>query len=292
VLAAGLVVGLTLGPASAAEGNKSAKPAEAARPMRIVSLGICADQYVLAMVGRERIAALSVYAADPYLSLYHELATGLPQTRGSTEELVALAPDLVLANPWGGSKALSALERLGIPVLRLGQPVTLAEVDREARRIAAALGEPERGERLIARSHAAIAAVKARAHGAPVNAAYLMPGGYTAGRESFVDTVLTAAGIGNTAARMGKTGWTSLSLEELAVETPDALIFGFFHPGHHTLANRYRRHGLLTRLAAGKPVIDMPDRYWSCGGWFVHEAISYLATELGNRELGKEELGK
>ncbi len=254
--------------------------ADAEGPKRIASLGVCADQFILGLVTPDRIAALSPYAADPALSLFRDRARGLPVTRGSAEELIALKPDLVVANRWGQSKTLTVVERLGIPVLRLTLPTTFAEVMAETRRVAKAFGVPERGERLIAAAQARIAAVRAAAQPGRPKAVYIMPGGYTAGRESFVDTVFTNAGADNIAATLGKTGWTGLPLEELVRADPDVLVFGFFRPGKHSLATRYRRHGLLTHLAAEKSVIDMPDRFWICGGWFLHEAVSHLAKGL------------
>ncbi len=251
-----------------------------AAPRRIASLGVCADQYILGMVERDRIAALSRDAANPSLSLYHEAARGLPVTGGSAEELLALRPDLVVANRWGNTKTLAILERLGVPVLRLTLPATFEDVMAETRRVAAAFGETARGERLIADAEARIDAIARHAATKRPEAVYIMPGGHTAGRESFVNTVFAAAGVGNMAARLGKVGWTSLSLEELVAEDPDLLVFSFFRPGIHSLASRYRHHGLLIRLAARKPGFDMPERYWVCGGWFLHEAVARLAEEL------------
>ncbi len=250
------------------------------KPSRIASLSICADQYILGMVETKRIVALSPYAADPALSLYQDRAKGLPTTRGSVEELIALAPDLVVANRWGDSKTLSTLEKLGIPVLRLTLPVTFDEVMAQTRRAAVAFAEIDRGERLIADAIERIEAVAKRTLGPRLDVAYIMPGGHTAGRGSFVDTVLNAAGVDNLAAKLGKTGWTGLSLEHLVSEAPDVLVFSFFRPGVHSLATRYRRHGLLARLADKTPTIDMPERYWICGGWFLHEAVNHLAGAI------------
>lgn len=250
---------------------------EAAKPLRIASLGVCADQYILGMVEPKRIAALSPYATDPILSLYSDRAKGIPTTRGSAEELIALAPDLVVADRWGNSKTLSTLKRLGIPVLQLGLPVSFDEVMNETRRVAKAFGESKLGERLIADATERIKAVKTHVHGHRAEAVYIMPGGYTAGRGSFVDTVISTAGIDNLAAKLGKYGWTRLSMEYVINEDPDMLIFSFFRPGVHSLATRYRQHGPLARLAKKKTTIDMPERYWICGGWFLHKAVSYLA---------------
>jgi iron complex transport system substrate-binding protein len=268
--AGGIIVALALGLASAAWG----------KPMRIASLGLCADQFILGMVEPERIVALSPQATDPALSIHHERAEGLPATRGSAEELIAISPDLAVANRWGHAKTLSLLERLGVPVLRLAASITFDEVMAETDRVARVLGEPGRGRRLIAGARARIAAVAKGPAAKRPRAVYIMPGGYSAGGGTFAHTVITAAGADNLAARLGKTGWTGLSLERLVSEDPEVLIFGFFRPGVHSLASRYRRHTLVRRLVAEKPTIVMPDHNWICGGWFLHEAVTHLAREL------------
>ena len=52
--------------------------------------------------------------------------------------------------------------------------------------------------------------------------------------------------------------------------------------------NNLVRHGVVSepdlaqfrRLLAGRPAIAVPDRYWTCSGWFLAEAAAYIAGQL------------
>src|SRR5581483_4294947 len=72
-------------------------PATAA-PQRIVSTFLCTDEYLLRLVPRSRIAALSFEAGDrkPVVSTIADKVGGIPQIRPSTETVLNLSPDLVV----------------------------------------------------------------------------------------------------------------------------------------------------------------------------------------------------
>jgi iron complex transport system substrate-binding protein len=247
------------------------------KPQHIVSLSVCADQYLLGLVAPERIAALSEDARDPQISLYHKKAEKLATTRGNAEEILLLKPDLVIANRWRGTKTIEILRQSGIKVLMLSLPVTFENIQAETRMIAKALGETEKGEILLkdlqqaTRHHMDLKT-------AP-RAAYFMPGGYSAGQNTFVETVLHAAGYRNLASELDLQGWSSLSLEQLILEQPDLLVMSFFSQGRHSLSTRLRQHSAMKELMKMTPVIDVPEKYWSCGGWFLFEAINYLKRQ-------------
>ena len=81
----------------------------AAEPVRptVVSLDYCADQYVLALADREQILAVSK-DAERMFSLLREKAAGIPKVRAAAEDVVALAPDVVVRS-WGGDARALAL---------------------------------------------------------------------------------------------------------------------------------------------------------------------------------------
>ena len=56
-------------------------------PQRVVSLDYCADQYVLKLLPRSRILALSPDATRPF-SYLNERAEGLPQVKPNAEDVL------------------------------------------------------------------------------------------------------------------------------------------------------------------------------------------------------------
>lgn len=247
--------------------------AYAQKPKRIVSLSTCADQYVLGMVSPDRIAALTEGAKDARISLQHEKAQNHPVTRGNAEEILLLKPDLVIANRWRGTKTIEILRQSGIPVLMLSLPVNFQQIQAETRQVAKALGEEEKGEKLLTELRQSMQGQPEKT--SPV-AAYFMPGGYSAGQNTFVETVIHAAGYRNLASELGLNGWSSLSLEQLVLQNPDLLVMSFFDRGRHSLSTRLRQHSAMQALMESTPVIDVPEKYWACGGWFLFKAINYL----------------
>ena len=111
-----LALFLLCGPFAAAQ--------QAERPT-VVSLDYCADQFVLGLADREQILAVS-HGADKPHSYLRERADGIPQIRSATEDVIALNPDLVMAQ-WGAdARALAMYERFGIEVHQIGSAYVLS----------------------------------------------------------------------------------------------------------------------------------------------------------------------
>src|SRR5205085_3688901 len=124
-------------------------------PRRVVSFNICADQLVLALADPQQIAGLSPYAADPMLSVLWQEGARFRRVDWQAESVMPLKPDLVLVGSWDRPVTQRMLVRLGIRVERLDLVDDIATARAEIVRVAALLGHPERGERLLARLDAA-----------------------------------------------------------------------------------------------------------------------------------------
>ncbi|APT34867.1 ABC transporter substrate-binding protein [Methylobacterium phyllosphaerae] len=94
----------------------------AAAPVRVVSMNLCADELVLRLADRDQVLAVTYLARDSRGSTVATEAVGLPVTRGLTEEVVALKPDLVIAGAFTTRTTVGMLKRVGAPVLELGVP--------------------------------------------------------------------------------------------------------------------------------------------------------------------------
>ncbi|WP_244181949.1 ABC transporter substrate-binding protein [Blastomonas natatoria] len=139
--------------------GKAATPAPLETPvraMRIVSLDYCADQYVLKLVDKSRILALSPDATRSF-SYMRGAASGMPKVAPRAEDVLVLKPDLVLRSYGGGADAGAFFARAGVPVLQLGYAEDLAGVRRVLVETADALGERVRGERIAREMDARVA---------------------------------------------------------------------------------------------------------------------------------------
>ena len=249
--------------------------AAAAKPERIVSLNICTDQLLLLLVEPERIASLSFFARDPEYSALAARAHGLRTNQGSIEEILPLAPDLVLAGTFTTRATVFLLRRLGYRVVEVPPETSFAEARANIGRVAAAVGEPTRGEALIAELDRALGEVRAAAQ-KPL-AAFYWANGFTSGRGTLANAVAEHAGFSNLAAVRGVRGIAQLPLERLLAAEPDLVILGRRHDGA-ALANETFLHPALRHFLQARTTASVPDSLWVCGTPLLAEAAARLAA--------------
>jgi iron complex transport system substrate-binding protein len=88
-------------------------------PRRIVSLNLCTDQLVLALADRDAVRSVTWLAHDSHISTMATEAAHVPVNHGLAEEIVPLAPDLVIAGLYTTRTAVALLRRLGIPLVEV-----------------------------------------------------------------------------------------------------------------------------------------------------------------------------
>jgi iron complex transport system substrate-binding protein len=228
---------------------------------------------VLALSPREAIVGLSTRADDADSRL-RRLAAGLPKRRVDLETALAARPQVVVRY-WGGEpRLIGALQSRGVEVVTIEEAQDFDGVRANVRRVAARLGSPDAGERLIARMDARLARAAGAWRGA--RALYLTPGGITAGPGTLVAAILAAAGMSNAEAR---SGYQTVSLEALALRPPGAVVLGFFDTFQLSGDSwGMGRHRLLRKVAAERAVASLPGALLGCPDVGAAEAAELLAA--------------
>ncbi|MBL8570467.1 MAG: ABC transporter substrate-binding protein [Phreatobacter sp.] len=240
-------------------------------PRRIVSLNLCADQFVLALADRDRIVALSRLATDPAISAAADAARGLPQTGGTAEEVLSLNPDLVLVGPLDRLGTARILAARGFRVERMALPATFAETQAEIRRIAALVGHPERGEALAAR----LDALPLQLGRMPAALPYERRG-YAAGAASLTGEVLSRAGFRH--ADQGSAGLGRfVPLEAIVAARPDALVVSETAARAADHGSALLLHPVLARLFPSERRVTLPAALTVCPGPALADAVEHLA---------------
>ena len=257
---AGTLAGLVLLGAGVAE----------ARPLRVMALDQCADQYVLALRPDAELA-LSPRADDPDAWL-REAASGRRRIRPTLEAAIAFRPDVVVRY-WGGEpRLLAQLEATGVRVVTIEDATDFSGVRADIRVVAQGLGAPDRGEALTARMDARLrtAAPEPPAHRR--SALYLTAGGFTAGKGTLVDAILGAAGFANAAAGPF---FAPVSVERIALYPPARFVLGFFDQARGDWRGP-GRHPVVQRSARGRVVARLPAAALTCPAWFAADAAAML----------------
>lgn len=250
-----------------------ALPAPAlARPLRVMALDQCADQYILALRPDAELA-LSPRADDPD-SWMREAANGRRQVRPTLEAAVAFRPDVVVRY-WGGdARLLARLDRGGAKVVTLSDATDFNGVRANIRAAAKALDAPERGEALVARMDARLQRAAPRSPGPRPGALYLTAGGFTAGTNTLVGAILTAAGFANLAPTPF---FGPVSVERIALRPPARFVLGFFDQARGDWRGP-GRHPVVRGAARGRVAARLPAAALTCPAWFAADAAARLGA--------------
>lgn len=135
-----------------------------AKPHRILTLSTSTDEIVLGLVKPDHMVAVNQMLDDPISSNVVSLAQQVETKvrNPSVEEIVALQPDLVIVPDWGDVTRVQSLRDLGIKVVVCKGAKNLEEVQETVRLIAQAVGEPDRGEKLIGKMDSKLAEIQAK----------------------------------------------------------------------------------------------------------------------------------
>lgn len=222
-----------------------------------------------------QIAAISHYSQDPKAaSIPLAQARRFRITYGTAEEVVALRPDLVIAGRHVALATRNALARLGVRILFVDVPQTIAESDEQIMEIAGALGHPARGVGLTARIGAAFRAARPGDGRTPA-ALIWQGGGLVPGQGTLADEVLRKTGYANASASYGLKQWDVLPLEYLLARPPAVIFTAIGENGPQ--GARSLRHRALARLAGRVAVRDYPERLLHCAGPTLIDAAQRLA---------------
>ena len=245
----------------------------AAAPLRVVSVNPCVDAILVEVAEPRQIAGISHYSQDPRAtSMDVAAAARFTATSGTAEEIVALAPDLVLSGSHVAPATSAALRRMGVPIIEIGIAETIAASRAQIRTIAAAVGHPARGEALVARIDAAVAA--AHAPGPPLPALIWAGGGLVPGSATLADDLLHTSGFRNMSRDYGLQKWDVLPLEKIVASPPRVLL----STGAAAGDDRMLGHPVLRPLAAQVAVRRFPERLLNCGGPTIIAALNQLAA--------------
>jgi iron complex transport system substrate-binding protein len=237
--------------------------ADPAQPT-IVSLNPCIDAILVAIAGPDQVLALSHYSRDPGSSSIPARVAGRYGVSGGTaEEVIAHAPDLVLASSFLPQPTRHALERAGLRVATFGSPATIAESIAQVRAVAALAGRTAEGEALAARI-----AAPPSAPAAPIDALLWQPGEIIAGEATLIAELLRQEGFTSHAALRGLEQADRVTLESVLADPPAVLLVAGDAPG--------QRHPLLQGQFKQMHIAALDPALIYCGGPTIPKARARL----------------
>lgn len=242
---------------------------------RVVSINLCADQLVLELAAAEQIVSLTNLSLDPAASVHFKAAQDYPTNKGSVEEVITLAPDLVIAGQFTNRHTLQLLRNVDIRVEILPIANSIDALFDNLTQVSLWLEQPQNGEAIIAGLKERLNALPTSTEPRPRAAVY-DPNGYTVGKASLRGEILDRAGWHNVASDKGIESYGSLSLETMITLMPDVLISSPFSAGTWSRAQAMNEHPVLHRTGLRAEVIHIPSSHTICGGPWTLDVIEQL----------------
>ncbi len=250
----------------------SAHP-ELTRHPTLVSLNPCTDAILAEVADPGQILALSHYSRDPASSsMDAATARRFAVTGDSVEELLALHPDVVVSGNFMSPATVAALKGLKLPLVQMPIARSVAESEAQVRALARIAGHPERGEALVARIEAALAA--ARSPGPPLAAVVWQSGGIVAGEDTLIADLLRRTGFVNFSAARGLKQADLLPLEAMLADPPQVILAA---GDARADEDRLLAHPALAALKHTRRERFDPALLW-CGGPTIIRAAARLAA--------------
>ncbi len=229
--------------------------AEAA-PRRVASLNLCTDELLLMLARPGQIVSVTHLAQNPAETPLWKQARHYRRNDGSLVSVAGLRPDLVLTMGGGARDRVRIAARLGIPILDLPFPQSLADIEASIAKVASALGRPEAAAPILGRMRALASSIPRR----EVDTVWLGGGGRSVSADGLAAGWMRYAGL-----RQRRLQGDRISLEQLLVRPPALLLRSQYRSGQYSSEQKWLSHPLAAQTRRSRS-IDTDGRLWTCMG--------------------------
>lgn len=185
---------------------------------------------------------------------------------GSLEEIIALAPDLVLVGEYNAWALRSRLAQLGIRVEVLPLPDSLDKIDRQQALLFELLDLP------LEQNDRALNDATSNVHSTEISVLKIGANGIATGRETFESSLIERAGFTN---YIRASGYQTVDLETVIANPPDRVIFS--SPKTPALANLVINHRVWQLLVSPEHLWYSDDLEWQCPGPWTFNLLEHLS---------------
>ena len=257
----------------------SPDPATAAGP-RIASMNVCTDQLLITLADPEQILGLSRHARERFESFAADDARRFPILSGGAEDILVLAPDIVVASLFDKRSTRELLKEKGLHLAEFAVPRNLDEVKAQIREMGKVVGHPDRASAQITRLDDAIARARQAVAARHYRVLPLSRRGWVTGSDSLLSSLLAETGLFNAADDLGISFGGFASLEAIVNLKPDLIVVSEAGDRAEDDGRAFLLHPALERFYPPSRRIVIPDRLTVCGGVMLAEALDVLVSEL------------
>ena len=236
-----------------------------ASALKVASLNLCADEYLLLLARPHEIAGVSRLSQDRAESPLWRQARAFPGNRGAIEQVIGARPSILLTMGGSGRSTTAIATRLGMTVIDLPYPASIDDVANNMRRIAEAFGDRNRANPWLAR----LAALRGTTPVTARDAIWVSGGGTSLSPGSPGAEWMALAGLVQRRLAGGHA-----DLETLLLRPPAVLVRSDYRRGQMSQGVRWFDHPIIRRLEARTLLAD--GRAWTCAGPLMLDEVERL----------------
>ena len=240
----------------------------ASAAVRVASLNMCSDEYLLLLARPQEIASVSRLSRDPADSSLWRLGQRFPGNRGNLESALKTRPNLLITMGGGGKSTALIAGKMGLRTLDLPFPSTIQDVANGMTLVAQALGDERRALPWKAR----LARLQ-RSAPATRDAIFLGAGGNSVGVQSVEAGWMRLAGLKQRYLPGGRA-----SLEMLATRPPAVLLRSAYRRSERSLGQTWLEHPLASPKSS--KIVTVDGRPWTCAGPLMLGEVDRLRSQM------------
>ncbi len=200
-------------------------------PYRIASTTEGTDEILAGLVPKKRIVMVTTYASQPAYSNISSYVKGIPAIgQVNAEQVLAVKPNIVLMASYNTPAIVQQIEQTGVPVFEFTNFNSIHDIENNIDVVGRLVGIPAKATHMVTAMKKQLQVIhQATAKLKKLTVLDYSTSGYTAGRNTTVDSVITAAGGINAAKAIN--GWKLLTDEEIVKMNPQVIIDANNDPG-------------------------------------------------------------
>jgi iron complex transport system substrate-binding protein len=210
--------------------------------------------------------------------------------RADPEQIISLQPDLVFVASFLRGEFIRLLQAAGLVLFQFQEYDSIAEIQQNIRLIGEVVGEEARAEALVSAMQARLQTLAGQLHpiGERPHVLYWGSHGYTAGRMTSMDDLITHAGGENLAAAYGIIGSANLSAEQVLAMNPQVMVSGSLDQGTPRGLPTALMHPALqgTDAVQHGSIYTVSSRYLVTISQFIVDGVEAFARILHGTALG------
>lgn len=251
---------------------------------RIMSSNACADQLALELANPSSITSITSYTKDASSSMYADIAKKYPTNSDTPEEVLRDMPNILLTSEMFGNKAsIDAAKSIGTKIYYFNVPKNIIDAQKMVTQAGVAFNRPKEAQALNDKISKATEEVKLP----KIRALIYFQHGYSAGKDTLIDDIMTKEGFINAAPEFGVKNWGQINIEELVAHPPDVFIIAEDNQ-KGSVTEKTLHHPALYNKNLNIKYAVFPNQYGYCGGAVIPKLALYLKNIRNDYERSKK----